>query len=418
MENIAIRPMDILLPASRVDQKKWACVACDQYTSQPEYWERVEAFVGDAPSTLRLMLPECWLSKSAELLPSIRAAMRAYLTDGTLETKVHNGFVLTERTTAQGKRLGLVAGVDLETYDFSPDTLSLVRPTEQTVRSRLPARQAIRRGAPVELPHIMMLADDPARTVIEPVYAIRDQLPLLYDTELMENGGHLRGWALEGEIVEKLLAAVTALKLTKGADPLLFAVGDGNHSLATAKVCWEELKAGLTPEQQENHPARYALAEIVNIHDEALNFEPIHRVVTHVDAADLFSAFHRYAAEHQAQLLDAPGGEQGFELLTQGDRMAYSFRNPWGALAAETLQSFLDAYLADHPDAGIDYIHGEDVVARLSAEKGTLGFLLPALDKSRFFDILAQVGIMPRKTFSLGEANEKRFYMECRSLEV
>ncbi|MDO4483769.1 MAG: DUF1015 domain-containing protein [Clostridia bacterium] len=409
-----IAPCDFLLPAT--NPAPWACVACDQYTSQPEYWQEADAFVGDAPSTLRLMLPECYLSELETRMPPIRKAMTDYVAQGILTTQVHDGFVLVERTTHAGKRLGLVCAVDLEQYDFSIDSLPPIRPTEETVVARLPAREKIRAGATVELGHIMMLMDDPLRTVIEPLYAKRDELHCLYDFDLMLSGGHLRGWRVDSdEDKAAVLAALLAIREKQGDHPLMFAVGDGNHSLAAAKRCWENIKAGLAENEQRSHPARYAMAEVVNIHDEALTFEPIHRVVTGTSLEDIMADWLRWCEERGMVLADE--GEGHHVTVVQNIlRKDITVKNPNGALDAQTLQLFLDDYLARHSEAAIDYIHGEDAVLALTGRPDAVGFLLPALDKSRFFDTLADIGVMPRKTFSLGEANEKRYYMECRAI--
>lgn len=415
---VAFRPCDMLLPAPGTDLTRWACVACDQYTSEPEYWQQVEKLVGEAPSTLRLMLPEVYLPESSSRVPRIHQSMMDAINNGILTQQVTDAFVLVERTTAAGTRTGLIGCVDLEQYSFEAGAASLIRPTEQTVRSRLPARAAIRRGAPLEMTHIMMLMNDPERTVIEPLRARKTTLRPLYDFDLMQNGGHLAGWAVESETDKQLiLSALTALKNAAGEDALLFAVGDGNHSLATAKTCWEELKPTLTEAERESHPARYALVEIENIHDEALLFEPIHRVVDHVDADALLGIWMTYCYTHGESLMLGSGDGHRFTFVRNDERVPSTIVHPSDALEAETIQKFLDSYLAEHPDSGIDYIHGDEVIMRLcAADPNTIGILLPALDKSKFFDLLDEIGVMPRKTFSLGEANEKRFYMECRRI--
>ena len=415
---VAFYPCDMLLPREGTDLTRWSCVACDQYTSEPEYWQQVEELVGDAPSTLNLMLPEVYLKESEQRVPRIHAAMREAMDSGVLTQQVTDAFVLVERTTAAGTRTGLIGCVDLEQYSFETGAEALIRPTEQTVRSRLPARAAIRRGAPLEMTHIMMLLNDPERTVIEPLKTRKSTLRPLYDFDLMQGGGHLRGWAVESETDKLLiLSALTAIKNAQEGHPLLFAVGDGNHSLATAKTCWEELKPTLTEEQRKNHPARFALVEIENIHDEALLFEPIHRVMTHVDADALLGIWMTWAYAHNESLVLGDADGHHFTFVRNDERVPSTIVNPSGAIEADTIQRFLDSYLAGHPDSGIDYIHGADVVLRLCAQDPTtVGVLLPALDKSAFFAILDRIGVMPRKTFSLGEANEKRFYMECRRI--
>ena len=414
-DRIGIRPARILLPAASVPHETWACIACDQYTSEPEYWRKAEEIAGSAPSALRLILPEVNLKQSAQLIPGIHAAMADYLREGLLAPAVDPGFVLCERTVPAGNRLGLVCAVDLEQYSFEKGSLPLVRPTEQTIASRLPPRLVIRRGAPVELTHIMILIDDPGRTVLEPLQAKKDSLRKLYDFDLMMNGGHLKGWAVDAEEdLRHVDNALSALLKKLGEDPLLLAVGDGNHSLATAKAYWEELKQGLSPEAQENHPARFALCEIVNIHDSALLFEPIHRVVTGTDPAALLQDWQAYAAA-RGMTLDAAEGHAFTVVCADGDK-AVTVGNPEGAIPCETIQKFLDDFLARHPEAEIDYIHGEQSLRALASRPGAIGFLLPEIDKNSFFSDVKKLGVLPRKTFSMGEADEKRFYMEAKKI--
>ena len=416
-DNLGILPCNLLLPADHADPSLWACVACDQYTSQPEYWRACAEDVGDAPSCLKLVLPECDLPRTAERVPRIHAEMAKYLADGTLEERVSSGFVLVERTTESGSRLGLVCAVDLEAYDYTGDK-SLVRPTEQTITARLPARLAIRREAPLEASHILLLMDDPGQTVLEPLYVKRGQLEKLYDFPLMQGGGHLRGWAVtDGEDKDALLAGLAALKASLGPEPLLFAVGDGNHSLATAKARWEEIKPTLSKEEQASHPARYAMAEVENIHDPALKFEPIHRFVTGVDPNALMQDWVDFALARGMTMNGIPTpGEQVIGLVYEGCETSVAIGNPEGPLPVSTLQTYLDDFLARHPEAEIDYIHGEDVVRRLADAPSSIGFLLPPLDKYGFFQAVQTLGILPRKTFSMGHAHEKRFYMECRRI--
>ena len=414
-DRIGIRPARILLPAPSVPHETWACIACDQYTSEPEYWRKAYETAGSAPSALRLILPEVNLKQSEQLIPGIHAAMADYLREGLLVPAVDPGFVLCERTVPAGNRLGLVCAVDLEQYSFEKGSLPLVRPTEQTIASRLPPRLVIRRGAPVELTHIMILIDDPGRTVLEPLQAKKDSLRKLYDFDLMMNGGHLKGWAVDAEEdLRHVDDALSALLAKLGENPLLLAVGDGNHSLATAKAYWEELKQGLSPEEQENHPARFALCEIVNIHDNALLFEPIHRVVTGTDPAALLQDWQAYAAGRGMTLCAAEG--HAFTVVCADGDTAVTVGNPEGAIPCETIQKFLDDFLARHPEAEIDYIHGEQSLRALASRPGAVGFLLPEIDKNGFFSDVKKLGVLPRKTFSMGEADEKRFYMEAKKI--
>lgn len=411
-----IVPADILLPRPDIHPTTWACVACDQYTSQPEYWAHVAQQVGDAPSSLKLMLPECYLSETDQRVPVIHRTMQAYLQSGILQQAVTDGFVLVERSTPSGARLGLVCAVDLEQYDFTAGAKPPVRPTEETIASRLPARLTIRCGAPIELSHILLLMDDPMQSVVEPLYELRSELPLLYDFPLMAGGGHLKGWAVRGEeLKQKIYDAIMMLKRRQGEQPLLFAVGDGNHSLATAKAYWDEIKGSLSPAEQLTHPARYALAELENIHDDALIFEPIHRVLTNVDPYAVMQDWTLYCHERGMDLSEGEA-EQNVQVIYNGMEATAAIANADGALPVDTLQRYLDDYLRRHPEAAIDYIHGDDVVRQLCQKPDTMGFLLPPLDKSRFFPAIKALGVLPRKTFSMGHAHEKRFYMECKKI--
>lgn len=419
-DHVAIAPADILLPAAGTDLTAWAVVACDQYTSQPEYWQAVEKEVGDKPSTLHITLPEIYLAQSNERVPAIHQAMEEYLQKGILQEAVKGGFILTERTTLSGSRLGLVAAADLESYDFDAGSRSMIRATEGTILSRIPPRLFIRQGAALECPHVLLLLDDMQKTVVEPLCARREELPLLYDFPLMAGGGRLRGWAVtEPELLRGVYDALAVLKAKLPKDnPLLMAVGDGNHSLATARTHWLQLKKTLSPEEAARHPARYALVEVENIHDEALHFHPIHRVVFHADGDDLMRDWAEYCHARGMELgetIKQPDDQQ-IAVLYGGKEAAAVIRHPETSLAVGTLQKFLDDYLSRHKEAEIDYIHGEDAVRGLCRQKDTVGFLVPGLDKPALLPAVRQDGALPRKTFSMGEANEKRFYMECRKI--
>ena len=415
-ERIGIRPAQILLPSPGVRPETWACIACDQYTSEPEYWKKAFAAAGDAPSAIRLILPEYNLKNSDTLIPLIHRAMADYLARGLLVPAVDPGFILCERTVATGTRLGLVCAVDLEQYSFEKGSLPLVRPTEQTITDRLPPRLKIRRGAPVELTHIMILIDDPERTVLEPLQAAKNALRKVYDFDLMMGGGHLAGWAVEGKsLLEQVDRSLNSLMDTKGEHPLLLAVGDGNHSLATAKAYWNEIRDGLSETERENHPARFALCEIVNIHDEALLFEPIYRIITGADRMEIMNDWQQYAAA-RGMRLEREGEGHRFAVVSADGEGTVVVKHPEGAIPCETIQKFLDDFLARHPDAGIDFIHGESSLRALAAKPGTVGFLLPEIDKHSFFEDVKKLGVLPRKTFSMGEADEKRFYMEAKRI--
>lgn len=404
-------PSDIYLPAAFVDPHKWAVVACDQFTSQPEYWQEVEKEVGDAPSTLRMILPEIYLNEAASNVPAIHNSMRKYLKSGVLEKKVENGFVLTERTTESGVRLGLIAAIDLNAYDYAPGAKPLIRATEGTIVERIPVRVRIREGALLESPHVMVLINDEGKTVIEKAYErVKDRKPL-YDTPLMMNGGHLRGWAIEAR--EELKEIASALQMLNAAsNGFLYAVGDGNHSLATAKACWTRLNAKLSPEEQETHPARYALTEIVNLHSDALMFEPIHRVLFRANPDEVLAKFSAYLEG------------RGFA-LSEGDDIRFvageketgvSISGAQGVLPVAILQPFLDDYIKANKEIEIDYIHGEDAVRQLAGDGNAVGLLLKSIDKKILFTSIASEGVLPRKTFSMGEAWQKRYYMECRRI--
>ena len=415
-ERIGIRPAQILLPAAGVKPETWACIACDQYTSEPEYWDKAFAVAGDAPSAIRLILPEYNLKNSESLIPQIHSTMADYLAQGLLTPAVNPGFILCERTIASGTRLGLVCAVDLEQYSFEKGSLPLIRPTEQTITDRLPPRLKIRRGAPVELTHIMILIDDPDRTVLEPLQADKAALRKVYDFDLMMNGGHLAGWAVDSaEKLAQVDRSLNALMDTKGEHPLLLAVGDGNHSLATAKAYWNEIREGLSEAERENHPARFALCEIVNIHDEALLFEPIYRILTGTTRSAVMADWKAYA-EAKGMSLAADGSDHRFTVVSADGEETVAVLNPEGAIPCETIQKFLDAFLAKHPEADIDFIHGEGSLRALAAKPETVGFLLPDIDKHSFFRDVEKLGVLPRKTFSMGEADEKRFYMEAKRI--
>ena len=407
MKNTVVRGADILLPAAGVAPEKWAVVAVDQYTSEPEYWRQVEETVGDAPSALRLVLPEVYLAEGDARIPGMQARMREYLKNETLTQRVQNGYILVERTTQSGVRLGLMACLDLEAYDYAPDSRSPIRATEGTVLERVPPRVRLRRGAALELPHILMLLDDPREQVIEPLYAARGALEPLYDFELMQGGGHLRGWRVGGGAAQSMENALDALYERCG--DLFLAVGDGNHSLAAARARWLELREALPEAERAAHPARYALAEIENLHSPAIQFAPIHRLVTGVNP--------RALARYCLDALRAQGLSEGdagsLRFVSRGREARYGFdRHPLKAL-----QAALDGYLSAHPEAKIDYIHGDETLRRLADRDDALGLMPCAFEKSALFPFIRNWGALPRKTFSMGQANEKRFYFEARRIE-
>jgi hypothetical protein len=440
LAKLALHVPTILFPRDGVDLTRWAVIACDQYTAEPEYWKAVDRLVGAAPSTLRLIFPEVYLGQGGETerIAAINAAMAACLADGTLQ-ELPPGFVLLDRQTAHApSRKGLIIALDLEHYDYLPGAQTLIRATEGTILDRLPPRIRVREQAPIELPHIMVLIDDPDCTVIEPLF--EQPLPPLYDFPLMQNGGHLRGWHIADPAqFEQIGAALARLadpqrfRERYGSDHvMLYAMGDGNHSFATAKAIWEQLKAA-APEQSAimNHPARYALVELVNIHDPGLEFEAIHRVLFNVDGDDLLACARAHfaaagtpcrvdwladAAAAEAARAAAPAGSHTIPFIAGGRHGLLTVLRPHLSLAVATLQEFLDAYLAEGAHGHIDYIHGAAAVQRLGAQPGAVGFLLPALSKHELFRTIVHDGALARKTFSMGEADEKRFYLECRRI--
>jgi uncharacterized protein (DUF1015 family) len=414
---------EVLLPGKEVDLQKWAVVACDQFSSERHYWEKVNDIVGESPSTLQLIFPECYLEDSdkKERVSGIKNAMSKILESGQLESKGY-GFVYIERKTRETPlRRGLVAAVDLEHYDYT-GAKSMIRPTEGTILDRLPPRMEVRRGAPLELPHIMVLIDDRNGEVIEKIAAKKDKLPKLYDFDLMLDSGHISGYMVNDD--ESLNSIFNGLKKIMSGKELLFAVGDGNHSLATAKATWEELKKN-NPEVDMHHPSRYALVEIENIYDDGLVFEPIHRVLFNVDEEHFLARMTETLACEMGQPYELSSIESQIGYKDGIHQIGYvnadhctiiKIKNNQEDLSAKVLQDFLDEYLKNHKNVSIDYIHGTDSVFELTRKKENIGFMLPALNKNEFFAAIQNRGNYPRKTFSLGEAEEKRFYVEARRI--
>lgn len=405
-----LTPADLLLPDfSRVDGTRWATVACDQYTSEPEYWEKVEQFTDGCPTTLRLMLPEVFLAEGAARTPAIHGEMVKMIADGTLRTYPNCGVYL-ERTQSDGRvRRGLVACIDLEDYEYTPGARSAIRATEKTVVERIPPRLAVRRGAPLEMPHVMLLADDPRNLLFSPFIC---RTANAYDFDLMEGGGHVRGSFVRAEEIEAFSDRLNALCEKRGAaDPMVLAVGDGNHSLATAKAAYEEIKQYLPADEAAVHPARYALVEIVNLHDPALEFEPIYRLVTVSDPRALQDAFVAWGEKQRGSF-----PEQEFTVVVDGWEKRVSVPHPELSLPVATLQRFLDEYAKKHPDAVTDYIHGSETLVRLASRPGNIGFLFEGMSKEELFSAVEADGALPRKTFSMGQAADKRYYIECRKI--
>lgn len=412
----------ILLPKPEINLSQWSVVACDQFTSEPEYWQKVESLVGDSSSTLRLTFPEIYLENknSEDRIKNINETMANYLSNGVLEEKPE-GFIYVERTTNGRTRKGLLLALDLDCYDYNKGSQTLIRATEGTVLSRIPPRVKIRESAPIELPHILMLVDDPQKKVIEPLGQKKNTLKKLYDFDLMMDGGKIEGYEVERE--DDLLGVLGGLgdlgnelifqrKYGVGEDKsvLLFAAGDGNHSLATAKTVWESLKPGLSEAEKENHPARFALVEVVNVHDEGLVFEPIHRVVFGVDPKELIRSL------GEVRDVGVVGSDNTVRFVTEKSEGFIKLKENSQNLPVGNLQKSLDEYVKNHPEVKIDYVHGDDVVNRLGRQPGNIGFFLPVMDKKDLFRTVILDGALPRKTFSMGEANEKRYYLEARKI--
>lgn len=415
-------PSNILLPDfNKVDGKKWAAVACDQYTSEPEYWNKAYEFAAGCPSTLELMLPEAFLEKENELIPKINQKMHEYLKDHLVEHK--NAMIYLERKQSDGRiRRGIVGAIDLEDYDYSKGSQTLTRATEGTVLERIPPRVAIRRGAAFEMPHIMILIDDPDHTVVEPIAAKAESYAKAYDFDLMAESGHVKGHFISPDDFDGINAALTelatseAMKQKYGVDamPLLFAMGDGNHSLASAKALYEEIKREIGDEAAKDHPARYALCEIVNLHDEALDFEPIYRVLFGVDNEEFTTAFADYLSG-----LCGNAGEQAVDLWQSGEIVKkYTVQRAEAQLTVGTVQNFLDIYVKAHPEVTVDYIHGVETVRALTRQDNTLGITFDGMTKEMLFKTVICDGALPRKTFSMGHAADKRFYLECRKITL
>ena len=392
-------PADILLPKNGFE--KWAVIACDQYTSEPQYWKSAADYVGDAPSALNLIFPEVYLSgDNSKKISEINGNMKKYIEDGVFN-EFKNTFIYIKRTVTGGKtRRGVMGLIDLCDYSYEKGSKTLIRATEETVPERIPPRVEIRKDAPLELPHIMLLIDDPDMTVIAPLDKKTEGKKPLYDFDLMLNGGHITGTALSEKDAAELQDALGAL-VENSEDKLLFAVGDGNHSLAAAKECYRVNKS---------EKSRYALVEIVNIHDESLEFEPIYRVIFGADPEKVIHDFTVFSGG------DYNGTDaQEFTCVYGGCERKISVK-PSSKLCVGTLQRFIDRYIKDNPSLKADYIHGEDSLRLLAEKPDTVGFIFDGMKKSELFDAVKQDGSLPRKTFSMGHANDKRFYLEARLL--
>lgn len=422
----AFGPTDLLLPKD-CNMNKWSVVACDQYTSQPEYWERVDAYIGDAPSARKLILAEAFLRDGKALRRGdiIHKNMQDYLDSGLFET-YPDALIYTERWLNDGSlRRGLVGAVDLEEYDYTGSAETLIRATEGTVLSRIPPRMMVRREASLELTHVLMLLDDPERQLIEHLTSETDQMQQLYDFDLMEKGGHITGWLLTEEQKEEVRQALCAMNDRQRFETLydadhndalmLYAVGDGNHSLATAKAVYQERKETIPDFDPENDLSRYAMVELMNLHDDSLQFEAIHRVCFDVDPEKLLNTLLTY----YPGTYYGEGEGHTFRYVWEKGEGVITIPDPVSQLPVGALQGFIDYYLAtDEGISGyVDYVHGDDVTRELGTQPGNIAFLLPPMPKEKLFPGVVHDGALPRKTFSMGEAHDKRFYLEARKIK-
>lgn len=428
-KNIGFYPGDILIPKENL-RPRFSVVACDQFTAQPDYWQETAALAEGHPSAYHMIFPEALLEELdfGQKVASIQETTRWYLEGGIFD-RCPDSFIYLERTLRSGQvRKGLLGVLDLECYDYKPNSRSLTRATEGTVLDRIPPRVKIREGAFLEMPHIMLLVDDPDCTVVEPFAERKAEMPCCYDFDLMMGGGHLAGWQADGSRYREGVSAALA-KLADSAafnkrvgtsrkSPILFAVGDGNHSAAAAKACWEAIKPALSPEEIACHPARWMLVEVCNLHDESLAFEPVHRALFGIDHKLFLKELTAWAAiAPKAPKADAKkkaSKKQSFTLLMDGKAKKIIIHSPSHSLTVGSVQVFLDSFLEKY-GGSIDYIHGSDVLEKLCSE-GAAGILLPAMEKSELFRTVAVEGALPRKTFSMGEAWDKRYYLECREI--
>ena len=417
---IGVNIPTILLPNSDVDMQKWSAVACDQFSSERKYWDDASQFVGEAPSTLKLILPECYLEDgdTVKRVETVQQTMAKYIAEKTI-VETTPGFIYIERKTPFAPcRQGLIVSVDLETYDYRPGTKPETRPTEGTVIERLPPRMDIRREAILDMPHVMVLVDDKENTLFNVITDDKSKHETVYDFDLMTQGGSIVGQKISDQ--ETLEQLCTVLENLKTDDGFLFAVGDGNHSLAAAKGIWEERKAAGA---QSNDPGRYALVEIENIYDKSLEFEPIHRVLFNIKGENFKAAlsenfdfniekYDTFAKMETA--FNSVTDRHAFGMMCSNGFAVLTINKPEVSLDYEVIQTFLDQFLKDNSETIIDYIHGTDSTIELGTKEGNIGILMKGIDKDTFFSEIQANGPLPRKTFSIGEAIEKRFYIESR----
>ena len=418
--NIPFKRGNILLPKN-TDMTKWSVVACDQYTSEPEYWNDVEKIVGDAPSTLKLTLPEIYLEDEnvSERIAKINSNMKALL-DEDFFNEYKDSMIYLERTQSDGKiREGLIGVVDLEAYSYEKGAETSIRATEKTVIERIPPRVKIRENAPLELPHIMILIDDDKKQIIENLKNKVSEDDIVYDFDLMKNGGHVKGYLLNEETMDEVDKGLKELADKEvfakkydvnNKEVLLFAMGDGNHSLATAKACYEKLKETMSEEEYLNNPARYALVELVNLHSPALEFEAINRVIFNTEPEKLLNSLKEYYQ------INKDGNGQEIEVITNDVDEKWYIENPKSNIAVGSIQIFLDEYLKNN-EGKIDYIHGEETTKNLAKQSGNVGFIFEAMPKNELFKTVILDGSLPRKTFSMGHSYDKRYYLESRKIK-
>ena len=411
---------NILIPKN-VDMYKWSVVACDQYTSEPEYWKEVEEIVGDSPSTLKITLPEIYLEENdvEKRIEKINETMKTYLNEGLFNEYTNSMFYI-ERTQDDGKvREGLIGLIDLEDYSYEKGSQTLVRATEKTVVERIPPRVKVRENALLELPHIMILIDDDKKDIIESLKSKVNDSDVVYDFDLMENVGHIKRYKLSNELmdeVDKKLDSLTDKEYfenkydVKDKGVLVFAMGDGNHSLATAKACYEKIKENLSEEEYLNHPSRYALVELVNLHSDALEFEAINRVLFDIDVNDFIDSLYKYYN------INEEGNGQIFRLITKDSDKTLYISNPKSNIVVGSIQIFIDEYLKNHKGK-IDYIHGEDVTINMAKNDSNVGIIFDAMKKEELFKTVILDGALPRKTFSMGHSYDKRYYLEARKIK-
>jgi len=404
MDKSAFLPTEILIPSIE-NMEAWSVVACDQFTSERDYWERVAERTSEALSTFHMIMPEAFLNEVSPLDAAVSAAavMEKYI-DADVFEALPDSFVYVEREVTGGVRRGLVGAIDLEAYDYSPEAKARIRASEKTVTERLPVRTMIRESAALELPHAMVLIDDPEKTVVEPLHSRTASMRKVYDFELMEGGGRIKGWQVTGEDAERVLEAFKALS----GREMELVVGDGNHSLAAAKEVWDKIKLTAAPEELENHPARYALCELNNVYDDGVKFEPIHRVVFNIDPEKMI--------EVMREKLTAPEGHTVTCVVNGTRRESLTVRGKNFGSMIEIFQDFLEEYAAFN-EGTIDYIHDEDALLRVTEEEGSIGFLLPAMGKDELFKTVLMNGVFPKKSFSIGHARDKRYYLECRKIK-